>query len=50
MNMNESIYKALVVGVSMICITAVAMWFQKPSLLWWYLAPLLMAGDIHKKE
>lgn len=32
------------VVVAFVCITYAAMYFHKPSILWWYLVPLCMSS------
>jgi hypothetical protein len=37
------ICNAIVRSVAFICITFASIYFRKPSLLWWYVVPVLMA-------
>lgn len=37
------ICNAIVRSVAFICITLATIYFQQPSLLWWYIVPLLMS-------
>lgn len=37
-------------AVAFICVTVAAMYFQKVSVLWWYIAPLLMELSCKTKE
>lgn len=43
--MGEYTTKAIVVSVLFVCITIVAMYFQRAGLLWWYILPCLIAID-----
>lgn len=42
----ESFFYCAVVAVVFYLITDVAMYFENPRILWWYIVPLLMVSDI----
>lgn len=44
-NKTDLICKTLATIVAFVCITYAAIYFQKPSLLWWYIVPLFIIGD-----
>jgi hypothetical protein len=42
--------ETLLICCAFICITVVAMWFELPRLLWWYLVPGIMAIALFESE
>lgn len=39
----QRIISGIIIVVFVICITVVAIHFEKASLLWWYIAPIIIA-------
>ena len=44
------ICSVIVRSIAFICITLAAIYFKRPSLLWWYVVPLLMSPSITDED
>ena len=55
MNENKAVFLIVMFAhltriIAFICITIAAIYFQKVSILWWYLLPALMSCSVKIKE